>query len=168
MFGPFFRDALSRGGFSLVTAILIAALGPVSRAQQQSPQLQERDGAVAPHVESEQPLNDYQRSQMAEWARDFADLHRYRAANQELGSPVSGEHRIIFYGDSITDKWALSQYFPGRSYINRGISGHGKLPMFIDNAVPRSGWSCFLFRQSLGQTEHAQSFTVICAGVRIA
>jgi lysophospholipase L1-like esterase len=131
MFGPFFRDALSRRGFSLVTAILIAALSPVSRAQQQSPQLQERGGAVAPHVESEQPLNDYQRSQMAEWARDFADLHRYRAANQELGSPVSGEHRIIFYGDSITDKWTLSQYFPGRSYINRGISGQTTSQMLV-------------------------------------
>jgi lysophospholipase L1-like esterase len=104
---------------------------PGTYAQQSSPQLQERGGAAAPHVESVQPLNDYQRSQMADWARDFADLHRYRAANQELGAPVSGEHRVIFYGDSITDKWALGQYFPGRNYINRGISGQTTSQMLL-------------------------------------
>jgi lysophospholipase L1-like esterase len=132
MFGPFFRDALSRRGFSLA-ATLLAMPGVcfTAHSQQPAPQLQERNGAVAPHVESEPPLNDYQRSQMAEWARDFADLHRYRAANQELGSRVASEHRVIFYGDSITDKWTLSQYFPGRNYINRGISGQTTSQMLV-------------------------------------
>jgi lysophospholipase L1-like esterase len=102
-----------------------------AHAQQSSPQLQERGGAIAPNVESVPPLNDYQRSQMADWARDFADLHRYRASNQELGSPISGEHRVIFYGDSITDKWTLSQYFPARNYINRGISGQTTSQMLL-------------------------------------
>jgi lysophospholipase L1-like esterase len=104
---------------------------PGTYAQQSSPQLQERGGAAAPHVETVQPLNDYQRSQMADWARDFADLHRYRAANEELGAPVSGEHRVIFYGDSITDKWTLSQYFAGHNYINRGISGQTTSQMLL-------------------------------------
>jgi hypothetical protein len=118
-----------------------------ARGQQPPPQLQERGAAAAPHVESEQPLNDYQRSQMADWARDFADLHRYRAANQELSSPVSGEHRVIFYGDSITDKWTLSQYFPGRNYINRGISGQTTSQMLVRfrqdviNSIPTSSSS---------------------------
>jgi lysophospholipase L1-like esterase len=132
MFGPFFRK--SRGYFRLTFAALFALLPgccAMAHAQQTPPQLQERGGAVAPHVESVQPLNDYQRSKMADWARDFADLHRYRAANQELGDPVSGEHRVIFYGDSITDKWTLSQYFPGRSYINRGISGQTTSQMLL-------------------------------------
>lgn len=100
-------------------------------AQQPAPQLQERGGAAAPHVESVQPLNDYQRSQMESWARDFADLHRYRAANQELGDPVSGEHRVVFFGDSITDKWTLNQYFPDKHYINRGISGQTTSQMLL-------------------------------------
>jgi lysophospholipase L1-like esterase len=104
---------------------------PGSHAQQSSPQLQERGGAAGPHVETVQPLNDYQCSQMADWARDFADLHRYRAANQELGAPVSGEHRVLFYGDSITDKWTLSQYFSGHNYINRGISGQTTSQMLL-------------------------------------
>jgi lysophospholipase L1-like esterase len=110
---------------------IILAVSFTAQTQQPAPQLQERGGAAAPHVQAEQPLNDYQRSQMANWARDFAELHRYRTANQELGAPVSGEHRIIFYGDSITDKWSLSQYFPGRNYINRGISGQTTSQMLL-------------------------------------
>jgi lysophospholipase L1-like esterase len=130
----------SRSGFRIAAATLFTMLSAcfTAHAQQTPPQLQERGGAVAPHVESEQPLNDYQRSQMADWARDFADLHRYRAANQELGRPVSGEHRVIFYGDSITDKWSLSQYFPARNYINRGISGQTTsqmLPRFRQDVI---------------------------------
>jgi lysophospholipase L1-like esterase len=112
-------------------AVFPAAL--VAHAQQKTtpPQLQERGGAAAPHVEQEQPLNDYQRSQMAEWARDFADLHRYRASNQELGDPVSGERRVVFFGDAITDKWTLNQYFPDKHYINRGISGQTTSQMLL-------------------------------------
>jgi acyl-CoA thioesterase I len=30
---------------------------------------------------------------------------------------------VVFFGDSITDGWKLNQYFPGKPYINRGISG---------------------------------------------
>ena len=125
----FWRGDLFRALFCLMGAMLFVM--PGTYAQQSSPQLQERGGAAAPHVETVQPLNDYQRSQMADWARDFADLHRYRAANQELGAPVSGEHRVIFYGDSITDKWTLSQYFPGHNYINRGISGQTTSQMLL-------------------------------------
>ena len=51
--------------------------------------------------------------------------------NQELGEPVSGEHRVIFFGDSITDKWTLSQYFPDKHYINRGISGQTTSQMLL-------------------------------------
>ena len=125
----FWRGDLFRALFCFMGATLFVM--PGTYAQQSSPQLQERGGAAAPHVETVQPLNDYQRSQMADWARDFADLHRYRAANQELGAPVSGEHRVIFYGDSITDKWTLSQYFPGHNYINRGISGQTTSQMLL-------------------------------------
>jgi hypothetical protein len=31
--------------------------------------------------------------------------------------------RVVFMGDSITDFWKLSESFPGKPYINRGISG---------------------------------------------
>jgi lysophospholipase L1-like esterase len=126
MFPPVFARWL--GLLAAAACVLLAACPPL-RAQQ--PQLQERGGAAAPHVEQEAPLNDYQRSQMESWARDFADLHRYRAANQELGEPAAGERRVIFFGDSITDKWDLSQYFPDKHYINRGISGQTTSQMLL-------------------------------------
>jgi lysophospholipase L1-like esterase len=30
---------------------------------------------------------------------------------------------VVFYGDSITDGWRLNEYFPGKDFVNRGISG---------------------------------------------
>ena len=54
---------------------------------------------------------------------DFANLARYRDANGKLTPPASGESRVVFMGDSITDGWKLDQYFPGQPYVNRGISG---------------------------------------------
>ena len=52
---------------------------------------------------------------------DRDNLHRYAAANQAL--PQAGPSRVVFLGDSITDGWRLNEYFPGREYVNRGISG---------------------------------------------
>ena len=34
-------------------------------------------------------------------------------------------------GDSITDGWKLDQYFPGKPYINRGISGQTTPQMLV-------------------------------------
>ena len=36
------------------------------------------------------------------------------------------EQRVVFYGDSITDAWGspgTGDFFPGKAYVNRGISG---------------------------------------------
>ena len=54
---------------------------------------------------------------------DRDNLKRYSVSNGELGPPQSSEKRVVFLGDSITDGWPLNQYFPGKPYINRGISG---------------------------------------------
>jgi len=54
---------------------------------------------------------------------DFANLARYRAVDRQLGSPPVGTDRVVFLGDSITEGWKLQQSFPGKPYINRGISG---------------------------------------------
>ena len=52
---------------------------------------------------------------------DRDNLRRYASANQSLQSPTAG--RVVFFGDSITDFWRLNEYFPGKDFINRGISG---------------------------------------------
>ncbi len=64
-------------------------------------------------------------------ATDFAQLGRYAAANALLPAPAPAEQRVIFYGDSITDAWKLEQYFPGKGYINRGISGQTTPQMLV-------------------------------------
>jgi lysophospholipase L1-like esterase len=54
---------------------------------------------------------------------DRDNLARYQEENRLLSPPAAGEQRVVFFGDSITDGWKLNQYFPGKPYINRGISG---------------------------------------------
>jgi lysophospholipase L1-like esterase len=55
--------------------------------------------------------------------RDFPNLARYRDADANLGAPANGESRVVFLGDSITEGWDLSDFFTGKPYVNRGISG---------------------------------------------
>lgn len=62
--------------------------------------------------------------------RDWANLTRYREDNAKL-SPVEG--RVVFMGDSITDAWGrrYGSFFPGKPYVNRGISGQTTPQMLI-------------------------------------
>lgn len=66
--------------------------------------------------------------------RDWPNLGRYREANLELPPPASGQPRVVFYGDSITDNWNnpnFGGFFPGKPYINRGISGQTTPQMLL-------------------------------------
>ena len=62
--------------------------------------------------------------------KDWANLNRYKEANQKV-QPSKNETRVVFMGDSITDGWNLEQYFPGKFYINRGISGQTTPQMLL-------------------------------------
>ncbi len=39
--------------------------------------------------------------------------------------------RVVFLGDSITDIWNLQKFFPGKPYVNRGISGQTTPQMLV-------------------------------------
>ncbi len=54
---------------------------------------------------------------------DRDNLARYAESDRVLPPPAPGEQRVLFMGDSITDGWKLAEYFPGKPYVNRGISG---------------------------------------------
>ncbi len=54
---------------------------------------------------------------------DWPFLSRFKAEDEALGPPAPGEQRVVFMGDSITQGWKLDEWFPGKPYINRGISG---------------------------------------------
>jgi lysophospholipase L1-like esterase len=66
--------------------------------------------------------------------RDWAELRRYREANRSVAAPAPGESRVVFMGDSITDVWPqprFGEFFPGKPYIGRGISGQTTPQMLI-------------------------------------
>jgi lysophospholipase L1-like esterase len=54
---------------------------------------------------------------------DWNQFGRYHADNEKLKAEPRDPQRVVFMGDSITDGWKLAQYFPGKPYVNRGISG---------------------------------------------
>jgi lysophospholipase L1-like esterase len=65
---------------------------------------------------------------------DWSNLARYREDNAHLTPPANGEKRVVFMGDSITDAWAQPRFggfFPGKPYVDRGISGQTTPQMLI-------------------------------------
>jgi lysophospholipase L1-like esterase len=66
--------------------------------------------------------------------KDWPNLARYRDANTKIAVPSKKESRVVFMGDSITDMWIQPQFggfFPGKPYIDRGISGQTTPQMLI-------------------------------------
>jgi lysophospholipase L1-like esterase len=76
-------------------------------------------------------LDQYRASRIAVFTDDFGQLSRYREANASLPAPAPNESRVVFFGDSITDIWKLSEYFPSKPYINRGIGGQTTPQMLV-------------------------------------
>ena len=63
---------------------------------------------------------------------DWADLGRFRAEDEQL--PPAGPDRVVFFGDSITIAWKERDnnvFFPGKPYLNRGISGQTTPQMLV-------------------------------------
>ncbi|WP_456376866.1 SGNH/GDSL hydrolase family protein [Lutibacter sp.] len=67
------------------------------------------------------------------YAQDWANLNRFKKENSELTIPKSGEHRIVFMGNSITESWLKIRpdFFTNKPYINRGISGQTTPQMLL-------------------------------------
>jgi lysophospholipase L1-like esterase len=68
---------------------------------------------------------------LADQLQDWNQLGRYYADNQRLKQLPPEPGRVVFLGDSITDGWKLGQYFPGKPYVNRGISGQTTPQMLV-------------------------------------
>jgi lysophospholipase L1-like esterase len=66
--------------------------------------------------------------------KDWPALGRYREANAGTAAPANDEQRVVFMGDSITDLWddpKFGGFFPGKPYVDRGISGQTTPQMLI-------------------------------------
>ncbi len=66
-------------------------------------------------------------------AQDWADLNRFKEANKVLASEQRAEDRIVFMGNSITIGWLnlRPEFFEGKPYVNRGISGQTSPQMLV-------------------------------------
>jgi len=85
-------------------------------------------------------LNAYQKSLVEQRYTDWGFLAKFRDADKQLAPPVAGETRVVFMGDSITEGWGMKAtptspargvFFPGKPYLNRGISGQTSPQMLV-------------------------------------
>lgn len=63
--------------------------------------------------------------------QDFGERYIYQRANAALPPRRAGERRVVFLGDSITDRWNLAGSFPGKPYVNRGIGSQVTAQMLL-------------------------------------
>lgn len=63
--------------------------------------------------------------------QDWNQLGRYHSDNDKLKAQPADPSRVVFFGDSITDGWKLATFFPGKPYVNRGISGQVTSQMLV-------------------------------------
>ncbi|HTV54816.1 MAG TPA: SGNH/GDSL hydrolase family protein [Terriglobia bacterium] len=73
------------------------------------------------------PLAKYVAAALDDWNQ----LSRYYADDERMEGEPAQPGRVVFMGDSITDFWNLAGSFPGKPYINRGISGQITSQMLV-------------------------------------
>lgn len=111
----------------LLVFCLASGTGSLLRAQQGASMTQPTTGEIS----------EIQRKSLQDLANDIPQLQKYREANRALGAPERSKPRIVFFGDSLTEGWGMTQrngshFFPDKpNYINRGISGQTTLQMLV-------------------------------------
>ena len=88
---------------------------------------------TASNAFAQEPESDYEKMINERNKVDWPYLNCYREQNQKLGLPLPGEKRVVFMGNSITEGWKQlrPEYFEGRPYICRGISGQTSPQMLV-------------------------------------
>lgn len=67
-------------------------------------------------------------------AQDWANLNRFREENSKLGAARTCDNRVVFMGNSITERWINEspEFFSNeKQYINRGIGGQTTPQMLV-------------------------------------
>jgi lysophospholipase L1-like esterase len=110
-------------------SIFVLALGAgESRAQAPAPNAQ--TSADSAEISALKANIERMKASQADWP----NLARYRAANEKIEPAAKNDQRVVFMGDSITDIWIQPEFggfFPGKPYIDRGISGQTTPQMLI-------------------------------------
>ena len=110
-----------------ILALLMSPTLTVAQETKSAPQAQGPVTVAAPAWQK----GDYWAKFDERLLMDFGDLEHFRDADAKLGAPAVGEDRVVFMGDSITQGWHLEQSFPGKPYVNRGISGQSSAQMLL-------------------------------------
>jgi lysophospholipase L1-like esterase len=116
-------NATLRSFGRILSVLLIFPLAVLVLAQQTVQQSAQPATNKPVKLTGAERLRQWRASRTPMLMDDFGELARYRDADAKLQPPAPGENRVVFFGDSITDAWKLDEYFPGKPYINRGISG---------------------------------------------
>jgi lysophospholipase L1-like esterase len=80
------------------------------------------------------PMSAWEKAHQDQMKNDWPWLARFKEADVQLPAPAAGENRVVFMGDSITEGWHFTGpdgSFPGKPYINRGISGQTSPQMVL-------------------------------------
>ncbi|WP_142188576.1 GDSL-type esterase/lipase family protein [Arenibacter algicola] len=67
------------------------------------------------------------------YGQDWPNLEHFSEDNKKVGMPAPNENRVVFMGNSITIGWLNKrpEFFEGKPYINRGISGQTTPQMLL-------------------------------------
>ena len=110
-----------------IVAVLLVAATAHAQAPANAPSSASPDCADLPSLAAKLERTD-------KILHDWPNLARYADANAAVAAPAKFDLRVVFMGDSITDAWVSPEYggfFPGKPYIDRGISGQTTPQMLI-------------------------------------
>lgn len=88
---------------------------------------------VKPAIMAQHTITDDEKAYFEKLKTDWPNLECFREANAKLGLPKEGENRVVFMGNSITIGWIEMhpEFFAGKSYVDRGISGQTTPQMLV-------------------------------------
>ena len=121
-------------------AVAVFAACPLAFSQTAPASSARNQKAAEPMSAAWERLTPYQKSLLERMYNDWAYLAKYRDADAALPPAAPGETRVVFMGDSITEGWGMKatattpdrgEFFPGKPYVNRGISGQTTPQMLV-------------------------------------
>ena len=125
------RDSVLMAGILIIMALSTIAQEPANKPETPAP----APTPAAPATTlSGHPADAYWTAHDKQLVTDFGWLARYKDADDKLPKPQPGEKRVVFMGDSITEGWHFDGpegFFPGKPYVNRGISGQTSPQMVV-------------------------------------
>ena len=125
---------------TIIAALALACCSAFLCAPQLTSQNAASKRTHGPAQMTPEQIAQAQKAHEQQMRTDWADLQKYRAANEALPSPAADETTVVFMGDSITEGWGkrlapsmpdTDTFFPGKPYINRGISGQTSPQMLV-------------------------------------